>query len=117
MTIKPHIIEGIFRPVPKTKDFELELNLPKSGLKIKGLSKKLLIEKKTELEKEHAIYILDGPLNCYVGKSTDIQSRINNHKDKNKSDFTRCFMGLCLALTFFFFFFIHFKLLKGNHYE
>lgn len=92
MTIKQHIIEGIFRPVPKTEDFELELNLPKSGLKIKGLSKKLLIEKKTDLEKEHAIYILEGPSSCYVGKSTDIQSRINTHKDKNKSDFTRCFI-------------------------
>ena len=92
MTIKTHIIEGIFRPVYRTDDFELELNLPKSALKIKGLSKKLLIEKKAELEKEHAIYILEGPISCYVGQSTDVQSRINNHKDKNKSDFSRCFI-------------------------
>lgn len=94
MTLKTHIIEGIFRPVDRTDDFELELNLPKSALKIKGLSKKLLIEKKSELEKEHAIYILEGPTTCYVGQSTDVQSRINNHKDKNKSDFSRCFILL-----------------------
>jgi predicted GIY-YIG superfamily endonuclease len=92
MTIKTYIIEGVFRSVYKTDDFELELNLPKSALKIKGLSKKLLIEKKTELEKEHAIYILEGPVSCYVGQSTDVQSRMNNHKDKNKSDFSRCFI-------------------------
>lgn len=92
MTLKTHIIEGIFRPVYRTDDFELELNLPKSALKIKGLSKKLLIEKKADLEREHAIYILEGPVSCYVGQSTDVQSRINNHKDKNKSDFSRCFI-------------------------
>lgn len=92
MILKTHIIEGHFRPIPKSEDFELELVLRKSALKIKGLSKKLLIEKQSELEKEHAIYILEGPLTCYVGKSTDVQSRINNHKDKNKSDFSRCFV-------------------------
>lgn len=92
MTLKTHIIEGIFRPVYRTDDFELELSLPKSALKIKVLSKKLLSEKKSELEKEHAIYILEGPVSCYVGQSTDVQSRINNHKDKNKSDFSRCFI-------------------------
>ncbi len=92
MTLKTHIIEGIFRTAYRTDDFELELILPKSALKIKGLSKKLLIEKKSELEKEHAIYILEGPTSCYVGQSTDVQSRINNHKDKNKSDFSRCFI-------------------------
>lgn len=90
--MKTHIVEGIFRSVYRTEDFELELSLPKSALKIKGLSKKLLIEKISELDKEHAIYILEGPTSCYIGQSTDVQSRINNHKDKNKSDFTRCFI-------------------------
>jgi hypothetical protein len=67
------------------------LNLTKSSLKIKGFSKNLLIEKQIELEKEHAIYILEGPIKCYVGQSKDVQSRINNHKDKNKSA-SRCFI-------------------------
>lgn len=40
MTLKTHIIEGIFRTAYRTDDFELELILPKSALKIKGLSKK-----------------------------------------------------------------------------
>ena len=92
MTLKAHIFEGMFKPLPKSDDFELELNLSKSSLKIKGLSKKFLIEKLTELQKEHAIYILEGPVKCYVGQSKDVQSRIKNHKDKNKSDFSRCFI-------------------------
>ncbi len=92
MILKSHVFEGVFKPIPKTDEFELEISLTKSSLKIRGFSKKLLIENQTELSGEHAIYILEGPINCYVGQSKDVKSRINNHKDKNKSDFNRCFI-------------------------
>lgn len=89
---KSYIIEGKFSPVYKTDDFEIEIELLKSNLRIRGLSKSLLIHKKIELSKEHAIYILEGPNSCYIGQTTDVQTRINNHKDNNKSDFQRCFI-------------------------
>ncbi len=92
MNLKSHIFEGVFKTIPKGEDFELEITLSKSPLKIKGLSKKLLIENQIKLSEEHAIYILEGPTNCYVGQSKDVQSRIKNHTDKNKAEFDRCFI-------------------------
>ena len=86
------MFDGHFKTFYGSEEFEVEITIPESSLKIKGLSKNLLIEKKTEIQKEHAIYILEGPLKCYVGKSTDVQTRINTHKSNNKSEFTRCFI-------------------------
>ncbi len=92
MLLKTYQFEAIFTPILNTDDFELEITFDKYPLKIKGLSKKLLIEKQSSLSGEHAIYILEGPSSCYVGQSKDVQSRIKNHTGKNKADFHRCFV-------------------------
>ncbi len=92
MDLKTHIFKGKFTPLLNGLDFSLEFNLTQSSLKIKGFSKKFLIEKIEELEQEHGIYILEGEKSCYVGQSKNIQVRINHHKEKNKAEFNRCFI-------------------------
>lgn len=91
-TMKTYVIDGTLNIEPHTENFEIEFELPNSGLKIKGLSKSLLINKKFEIPKEHGIYILEGLDTCYVGQSKDLGKRIKNHNGNNKVDFTRCFI-------------------------
>lgn len=44
MNLKKYVIEGTFQLLPNSDDFALELTILSSSLKIKGLSKQLLIE-------------------------------------------------------------------------
>lgn len=92
MELKTYEIEGIFKIKPNSNEFEMDLDLPGSSLRIRCFSKNLFLENTTKLEKEHAIYILEGTEKCYVGQSKNVANRINNHTENNKVDFHRCFI-------------------------
>jgi len=89
--MEEYVIDGKIKSGKSNEDFDIEFTLQNSQLKIKGLSKFFLLDKLTELPKEHGIYILEGLDKCYIGQTKDISKRIKNHKDSNKVDFIRCF--------------------------
>lgn len=86
-----YVIDGIIKSGQNKEDFNIELTLQNSQLKIKGLSKILLLDNLTDLNKEQGIYLLEGLDRCYIGQTKDISKRIKNHKDSNKVEFIRCF--------------------------
>ena len=90
--MEEYAIDGSFKVDPLTKEFDINFDLPSSGLKIKGLSKSFLISKTSEIPNENGIYILEGEEQCYVGQSKDLKKRLKSHQDNNKISFTRCFI-------------------------
>lgn len=70
---------------------EINITLPRTNLKIKGVSRETLIRNKSILPEEHGVYILEADNACYVGQSQNLKNRLSGHFNNKKINFERVF--------------------------